>query len=119
MKLTSTFGAIGLLTTIGCGGASRSSLPPARVTEAQSAISAAEAVGASNNPRAALHLKHARDQVGGAKKLLQRGDADAAKLMLDNARADADLAMVLTRGQEQRAEAIRVIEQVRNLEGGQ
>lgn len=118
MKLTSTFGAIGLLTTIGCGGHG-SSLPPARVTEAQSAISAAEAVGASNNPRASLHLKHARDQIGGAKKLLGRGNAESAKLMLDNAKADADLAMVLTRSQEQRAEAIRVIEQVRSLEGGQ
>jgi hypothetical protein len=118
MKSTFTSGAaLGLLLALGCGGGS--SLPPARVTETQSAISAAEAVGATNNPRAALHLKLARDQMKGAESLIREGDEDEAKLMLDRARVDAELALVLTRGAEQRAEAMKALEQVRNLEAGQ
>ena len=115
MKSFSTFGAaMGLLLAVGCGGGS--SLPPARVTETQSTISAAEAVGANNNPRAALHLKLARDQMKGAEALLRDGDDQEARLMLDRARVDAELALVLTRSAEQRAEAMRAMQQVRNLE---
>jgi hypothetical protein len=116
MKFSIFLAALGLLGAAGCGGGS--SLPPARVTETQSAISAAEAVGANNNPRAALHLKLARDQMTGAEALLREGEDDEAKLMLDRARVDAELALVITRSSEQRAEALRAIEQVRNLENG-
>jgi len=115
MKFMSKFGVVTALVAVaGCGGGS--SLPPARVTETKSAISAAEAVGAGSNPRAALHLKLARDQMNGAEALMRRGDDEEARLLLDRAKADAELALVLTRGAEQRAEAMRAIEQVRNLE---
>jgi len=63
-----------------------------------------------------VSTKLARDQMNGAEALMRRGDDEEARLLLDRAKADAELALVLTRGAEQRAEAMRAIEQVRNLE---
>jgi hypothetical protein len=46
------------LVVTACGGGT---LPPARIADTQSSISAAAAVGADQNPQAALHLKMAPD----------------------------------------------------------
>lgn len=78
----------------GCGG---SALPPAKVTDAQASITAAAAVGAESNPQAALHLKMARDQLRQAQGLLADGKDREARLVLERAQADADVAMMLTR----------------------
>lgn len=79
---------------VGCGG---SPLPPAKVADAQAAITAAAAVGAESNPQAALHLKMARDQLRQAQGLLADGKDREARLVLERAQADADVAMMLTR----------------------
>jgi hypothetical protein len=79
---------------VGCGG---SALPPAKVTDAQASITAAAAVGAESNPQAALHLKMARDQLQQAQGLLADGKEREARLVLERAQADADVAMILTR----------------------
>jgi Domain of unknown function (DUF4398)/Domain of unknown function (DUF5667) len=85
-----------LLTTcvVACGG---SSLPPAKVGDTQSSISAATAVGADQNPQAALHLKMARDQLAEARSLIDKGKNDEAKLVLERADADAEVALMITR----------------------
>ena len=49
--------AVVSLAAVGCGGAQ---LNQARVTEVQSSVTAAEAVGANDQPKAALHLQLAR-----------------------------------------------------------
>ena len=85
----------------GCG----SSTPPPNVVEARSAISAAEAVGAQSNPAAALHLQMAKDQVRAADELIGEGDREEARLVLDRAEVDAELAQVLTRKTQMRARA--------------
>jgi hypothetical protein len=77
-----------------CGG---SALPPARIVDTQSSISAAEAVGADQNPQAALHLKMARDQLKQAQALTEDGKGDEARLVLERAAADADMALIITR----------------------
>jgi hypothetical protein len=79
---------------VGCGG---SALPPAKVADTQAAIAAAAAVGAESNPQAALHLKMARDQLRQAQWLLADGKDREARLVLERAQADADVAMMLTR----------------------
>jgi hypothetical protein len=79
---------------VACGG---SSLPPAKVADTQSSISAAAAVGADQNPQAALHLKMARDQLKQARLLLDDGKDDEARLVLERADADAEVALMLTR----------------------
>jgi hypothetical protein len=89
--------ALCTLLVVACGG---SSLPPAKVAETQSSISAATAVGADQNPQAALHLKMARDQLKQAQGLVEDGKDDEARLVLtreaqasanaQKARADVD-----------------------------
>lgn len=86
-----------------CGGAS---LPPAKVADTQSSISAATAVGADQNPQAALHLKMARDQLREAQGLIDRGKNDDARLVLERADADAEVALMITR-EAQASENVR------------
>lgn len=113
-----TFGAsVALLAAVGCGGGS--TLPPAQVTQTQSAISAAEAVGAKENPRAALHLKLAKDQMKGAEALLREGDEKEARLVLERATADAELALAMTRTAETQVEAQRALQELQNLNPGE
>ena len=86
-----------LTTVVACGG---STLPPARIADTQSSISAAAAVGAEQNPQAALHLKMARDQLNQAQELANDGKDDQAKLVLQRANADAEVALMITREAE-------------------
>jgi hypothetical protein len=90
------FASTALLTTfvIACGG---SSLPPAKAADTQSSISAAAAVGADQNPQAALHLKMARDQLKQAQSLMDDGKDEEARLVLERATADAEVALMITR----------------------
>jgi hypothetical protein len=99
------FASCALLTTLlaGCGG---SALPPAKVADTQSSISAAAAVGADQNPQAALHLKMARDQLKQAQSLLDDGKDDQARLVLERADADAEVALIITR-ESQASENVR------------
>lgn len=96
-----------------CGG---STLPPPQSVEAKTSISAAEAVGAQNEPKAALHLKLAKDQTTQAEALLRNGDDDEARLLLEQAKADAELALVLTREATLRARVQQSQSKLRDLE---
>ena len=95
--------ALVTLAVAACGG---SSLPPAKVGDTQSSISAAAAVGADQNPQAALHLKMARDQLKQAQGLLDDGKDEAARLVLERADADAEVALMITR-EAQASENVR------------
>jgi hypothetical protein len=81
---------------------------PANYAPTRAAISAADAVGAKNEPRAALHLKMAQDQLVRAESLAREGDEHEAALMLDRARTDAEAALMITRELEARNQAERV-----------
>lgn len=86
------------LLVFGCLTACSTSHPlPANYAPTQAAISAADAIGAQEQPRAALHLKMARDQLAEAQSLTQKGDSDAAALACDRARTDAELALMVKR----------------------
>jgi hypothetical protein len=103
--------AVGVLVAA-CGGARTL---PANYAPTQAAISAADAVGARNEPRAALHLKMARDQLVQAQALANDGEEEEAKLMLDRARTDAEVALMVTRETNARADAERAKREVDNL----
>jgi hypothetical protein len=79
---------------VACGG---SALPPAKAADTQASISAAAAVGAEQNPQAALHLKMARDQMKQAQGLMDDGKGEEARLVLERATADAEVALIITR----------------------
>ena len=67
------------------------------MADAQASVSAANAVGADQHPRAALHLKMARDQLKQAQGMVENGQEDEARLVLERSQADAELALMITR----------------------
>ena len=96
-----------------CGSAP---LSTTAVSRAKSAVSAAEAVGAQSHPPAALHMKMARDSIKDAEALAKAGDTEQAVRLLDEAEADAQLALALTREDHMRQEASEAVAQERALE---
>lgn len=71
-------------------------VPQTQLTDAKVATSAAQAVGARDEPQAALHLKMAEDAIVEAEKWIAAGDNEPAISLLERARADAELAQSLT-----------------------
>lgn len=101
MYSKTTFAILGIMFAIGCGGAA---VPVAEVADSQATIRAAEEAGAERNPQASLHLKLARDQLAKARELIQEGEEERASLYLNQAQADAELALALAhKMREQRA----------------
>jgi hypothetical protein len=98
---------------VGCGGAPP--VPADQITQTEAAIRAASEVGAPSVPKAALHLKMAQDQLQTAKGLIAESQNDEARLVLDRARVDAELALALTKESTLRAQAAEAIEKVKKL----
>lgn len=94
--------AVLTLTLAGCGGAPA---PAERLTTAEAALRAASEVGASNVPRASLHMKLAQEQIDEAKQLMADGRNEQAELALRRAQADAELAIVVAKEQKTLSEA--------------
>lgn len=116
MKYASRIGTtfIGLAIVVaavaaGCAGA------PLRTEASTSGIRAAEEVGASKVPQAALHLQLAREGLEKAKVLSANGDKDRAASLLTRSEADAELAVALSREDAEKAEAKAAVERVRQL----
>jgi hypothetical protein len=91
------------------------SSPALRTESSTGAIRAAEAVGADQVPRAALHLQLAREELDRAKGLSDRGKREEAASQLLRAEADAELAVALSREQAQKSEAAQAVERVRQI----
>lgn len=97
----------------GCGGSPP--VPADQVTQTEAAIRAASEVGAPSVPKAALHLKMAQDQLQTAKGLMAEQQNDEARLVLDRARVDAELAIALSKEATLRAQAAEALEKVKKL----
>jgi hypothetical protein len=79
---------------LGCA----SSPPPVQqMADAQSATRSADELGARSNPQAQLHLRLAEDQVSQARAAMKDDDNQRAEKLLARAKADAELAIALTR----------------------
>lgn len=98
---------------VGCGSAPP--VPADQITQTEGAIRAATEVGAPSVPKAALHLKMAQDQLQTAKGLIAEDENDEARLVLDRARIDAELALALSKEATLRAEAAEAVEKVKKL----
>ena len=83
--------------------------------EAEAAIRAAQEVGAQGVPKAALHLKMARDDLDRAQRLIGQDENEEAKLVLERARVDAELAIALAKESALRAQAADALEKVKKL----
>jgi hypothetical protein len=88
------------------------------LTQTQSAIRAAEEVGARNVPKAALHLKMANDQLQTAKALLADNEEEEAAVLLARAEADAELALTMAKENNLRVQANEAMKKVEALKRG-
>lgn len=94
-------------------GCASTPLPADRMGSAQASIRGAEVAGARNEPTAALHLRLAQENYDKATSLAKDGDTERAKLILQRAEADAELALLLAKENQERAEAQKMLEQMR------
>ena len=101
---------LGLLVLAGCG----SSLPPPsdRLATAEAASRSARELGADREPKAALHLKLAQEQIEQAKKLMTDGDNKRADLVLQRASSDAELSVMLAKENNASTDAQKAKEKV-------
>jgi hypothetical protein len=77
---------------------------------------AAEAAGADQVPQAALALQLSEENLERAKQLYEDGKEDEAKSMLMRAEADAELAVVLAKAEDEKAMANTAMEEVRKVQ---
>jgi hypothetical protein len=80
-----------------------------------SAIRAAEEVGASGISNASLYLQLAKEELLKAEAFAEKGDKEQAESMLMRAQADGELAVALSRSDNDKKEAIKAIERVDQL----
>lgn len=107
-----TLTSLAAATFLACGGGQ---LNQGRVAEVQSAVRAAEEVGANDQPRAALHLQLARDQIAMAERLAADGEEGEARLVLERANVDAELALQLARTDQEQQQARQAWQKVQDL----
>ena len=88
---------------------------PLRTAASTSGIRAAEEAGAAKVPQASLHLQLAKEELELARGMAKKGDKAEARSMLLRAEADAELAVVLSRGDAEKSEAMEAVERVLQL----
>ena len=101
-----------LFATVGCA---TSASPQNHRVNSESAIRAAETVGAQDVPSAALHLQLAREQVELAEKSMRQGNNERAVRLLRRATADADLAVALAQEAPIRHAAEETLQRLEDL----
>src|SRR5438477_2542235 len=97
-----------------CGGYAA---PNEHMAATQAAARAAMEVGAKNSPDASLHLKLAQEEIAQAQKLMGDGDNKRADYVLTRAKADAELAVALARESAAQAEAQRLADTLKAIQG--
>jgi hypothetical protein len=98
------------------GSACASTPAPTAATESSAgAIRAAEEVGASHTPNAALHLQLAKEQFEHARSLNHPEQRNRAERLRMRAQADAELSLALARTENEKAEAAAAIGKVKSL----
>jgi hypothetical protein len=100
------------LLIVACGGAA---IPQEQLTAAKAAVSGAEVAGAANEPKAALHLKLAQEQIVKAEALIADDENEDAARIIDRAQVDAELALALAKEAKTKSEATETKEQLERL----
>jgi hypothetical protein len=101
------------LGTSGCAG--NYPVPNDRMASSEASERGAEEVGALKEPKAALHLKIAQEEIGQAKTLILNGDNKRAEYVLMRAGAEAELALQMAKAVAARADAQLTIDEVQKL----
>lgn len=105
-------------TTLAVGGACATVTEPPLETlvRSQATVRAAEEIGAGQSPRAAFHLRLAKEQLADAKRMMNAGKNAEAQVMLQKAMADAELSMALTKQLIAMRQAERVKQEIASLQ---
>ncbi len=98
-----------LLFALGCA-----SVPPPtdQMAEVQAAHRSANELGGQQNPKAQLHLKLAEQQIQLAKNAMEDDDNEKATSLLTRAKADAELAVALTREEDAKKAATNAVDKM-------
>lgn len=113
MTLQFLLPTVAVLFGAACASTTTTSNP--KVQTSSAAIRAAEEVGATHNPNAALHLQLAKEQFEHAQKLTDKKDKERADGLLMRAQADAELSLALARGESEKAEARAAMDKMKTL----
>lgn len=95
--------------SVGCA---TTPVPADKLSRSQAAVRAAEEMNAQSDPKAALHLRLAQEQLNTAKGLLKEGENEEARFTLMRAEADADVALNLARGKSAKIDAAQTKERI-------
>jgi hypothetical protein len=98
---------------IGCGS---SEVPAKELAQTEASIRAAHEVGAEDTPKAALQLKIAEDGLQRAQKLAAEDEHEQARLALQEAEADAELAVLLAKQEKVEATASQAKRRAENMD---
>lgn len=97
----------GFLLALGCAGTQP---PTQQMADVQAANRSAQELGAQDNPRAQLHLKLAEEQLEHARKAMADDENERAASLLMRAKADAELAIALTREDDANVQSTKAVE---------
>lgn len=106
---TSLIVATALVAAVGCA---TTPVPADKLASSQASVKSAEEMNAQGEPRAALHLKLAKEQLSQAKDLMKEGENDKARTVLSRAEADGEAALNIARAKSARIEAEKTIESI-------
>lgn len=94
-------------------GCASTPVPADKLARSQALVETAEQVHAEADPRAAVHLQLAKDQLKSARDLMRDGDNRSAVWVLRRAEADAEAALAIAHAQTAKADAQRTIDAVK------
>jgi hypothetical protein len=89
------------LLALACAGVAK---PTHELASAEASLRAAQELNAKRHPKAELHMRLAEEQLVRAHKLMDDGDNERAASVLSRARADAELAIALSKEADARDE---------------
>ena len=96
-------------------GCATTPVPAGKLARSQGAVKSAEEMNAPAEPRAALHLKLAKEQLAQATDLMKDGDNEHAAMVLQRAEADGEAALALARARSAHIEAEQAVARIQEL----
>jgi hypothetical protein len=105
---TSSRWARATLLVSGCGASFP--VPTQKLADAESASRAARELGADKKTAAQLNLKLADEEIEAAKAQIKAGDNRRADFILLRAKADAELALALSREHDAKVETVKAVD---------
>lgn len=109
-------GLIVVAVAVAAAACGHSAIPTDRLGRAEGAVQSAQAMGATQEPSAALHLRLANENLTLAKKLIADGENERASYVLMRAESDANLARSLVNEARAKAEADRAQREVQMIQ---